>query len=238
MIARSTLLATAVAATVGLASPAEGAAPKAGGSSAKAGVPIRKSKKPKKGALRKAKMLKSNKLTRKLVPVVGPPVPGENPGTPFANMPSAPIAQAVGGTNDSFAVSPMQTVAQHGWAEVGGHLATIYYWGFWMSASKGWFSVYPEATWMAGHDLSVECWGEWKSGAVDFIATGLNDDDEPEVFASVTVQPPAGGRGRIKVAVPTQGMTPLSYFKILVRDTDGAGTDTFGIYQCIVERDD
>lgn len=156
---------------------------------------------------------------------------------PFADMPKPPHAEAQGVTPDSFPVTPWQLETPHGAAAFAGTVMTRgANWGFRLPSRFGTFAIYPNASWMAGHDLSLECWGEFPSGNLRVWAGGRNAAGKAVSFASAQLSPPAGDRGRIRVTVPTKGMAPLSHFNVRMTDADRRGK-SIRLYECVMTRD-
>ncbi len=163
-------------------------------------------------------------------------VPGGT-SLPFADMPVPAHARAQGVTADSFPLTPWQLETSHGSATVQGWVITRGNdWGFRLPSRGGVLALFPNASWMAGHDLTMECWGEFGSGAIMVRAGGRNEAGQATLFASAQVSPPPGNRGRFKVSIPTKGMTPLGAFQVRVADADLAGK-SLKIYECVMSRD-
>ena len=163
-------------------------------------------------------------------------IPGST-ALPFADMPVPVHAVPQGETPDSFPITPWQLETSHGTASISGSIITHgNSWGFRLPSSTGIFAIYPNASWMAGHDLTMECWGEFPSGKILVRAGGRDESGQPTLFASAELSPPAGGRGRFKVTIPTKGMTPLGAFQVRVTDADHIGK-WLKLHECVMSRD-
>lgn len=203
-----------------------------------------KSKAAKKSA--KKTPLRSVKMRRHSEPVVvpaaeseGTPPPQQDPPpNPFADMPSPPMPDPVGVTAESFTIAPRQLFTEHGSALVDGITSPYVYWGFFFKEEHQEMRIYPEWSWMQGRDLSLECWGDFEGGAMKVSASGYSSEQKGVVeIGSVVITPPAGNHGRIKVAIPTAGMSEyLQYFNLEIRDADRQNTK-WSLYQCSVKLD-
>ena len=165
--------------------------------------------------------------------------PKKPPNDPWAGYPDLPRPTPDGVTSDRFPVSYQQLLTPHGFADVKGQMFNNdYYAGILLDPTKeDRLRIYVDETWMEGHDLDIECWGQFTGGKVRVTASGYDGYNGPYVaVGSVEVEPPAGQPGgRIKVAVPTAGVN-LKHFNLEVADADGQG-DAHFLHQCIVERD-
>lgn len=185
-----------------------------------------------KSALRSVKMKKILQATATTPTTIQGTLPEPEPPAPnpFADMPAAPIAEAVGVTEDRFVLGPRQTYTPHGSlraeAEVEGD------WGIINLAGDGYLRLYVNFSWASGHDLTIECWGVFPTGPIEILANNGGSEE----LGKVVADPPAGNKGRIKVAVPSADFALEGYFNIQFRDADGVG-ERWSIYQCSVQRD-
>ena len=239
MLARKTLLCAALAATFALDASAAPGSAKGKPTNKTVSGGKRTTPRVKKTVVTKAKKRGGSRVVRakitgkklKVAPLPGNrwPEPPEQPSDPFEGMPPLPNPTPDQATEDRFAISGEQLTTEHGKVFFEGKTkGNRMYLG-----PEGELGFYLVPEWFTGHDLSVECWGTFKGGALTVAAISGWDHE----LARATVNPPPGGEGRIKAIMPIGGLDVQSWFTLWIVDADGNVPGRFAIEQCIVERD-